>query len=832
MDTHTASDADSASDTSTPDTPALPSDDVPPLADAPSEPAPLVTAGPTALRLGPDGALELLRDGRALLRLTPSDIAIGTVTALDEVANYDPTYFEPDVPLAHLYTPPAGLEWHAGTRFEASDTGLSVVLDGGRRVSITVTTGGDDRVSLQLTTSPDGAPAPYLRLGVRGDAEEGFYGMGEVFDGPEHRGKVRPMQIELSMLDSGYNEVHVAVPLVIGTTGWGLFAETYRPGVFAFGTHAPDLVRATFGLGADWTSGLTVHLYTAETALDVTLRYYETTGFPKLPAPWALGPWLWRDEVSGEAQVLEDLSTIRQRDLAASGYWIDRPYATAINTFDFAADDYPDPGAMIDTAHALGFRMALWHTPYLDPDDDATAAEHAAAKAKGYYPPTIGAQTPNWGATLDFTNPDAVAYWRERLGAYEALGIEGYKLDYGEEVLAGAFGVRSPWRFADGSDELTMHRRAQALYHEVYADVLPEDGGFLLVRAGGYGDQVHGPIVWPGDIDASLSLHGESVTAPSGESYVSVGGLPAAVAAGSSLGLSGYAFFAADTGGYRNAPPSKETYLRWLAQSAFTPVMQVGTNTNDLPWAFGNDKVDDPDIVAQYQRYARLHLRLFPYLWTHAKALATTGRAIQRPLGFVYALPFAADPHPDFVYLLGDDVLVAPAVRPGVTEVSVPLPEGTWTDLLTGAIVQGGADVTLPAPLEQLPVLLRAGALLPLLRDTIDTLAPVESPDVDSFATSPGPLWVVCTPPEADETRTFTLYDGTVLTLTRSGKAITVSSDGGTVFDVDLVVELLGHREAAVTVAGEPLDAVQDLATGTRATLPKGARSVVFTLTN
>lgn len=110
--------------------------------------------------------------------------------------------------------------------------------------------------------------------------------------------------------------------------------------------------------------------------------------------------------------------------------------------------------------------------------------------------------------------------------------------------------------------------------------------------------QVHGPIVWPGDIDASLTRHGETVTTPGCDTYGSVGGLPAAVVAGSSLGPSGYPFFAADTGGYRNSPPSKETFLRWMAQSAFTPVMQVGTNSNEPRRASTSSRlVLDPKAV-------------------------------------------------------------------------------------------------------------------------------------------------------------------------------------------------------------------------------------------
>jgi alpha-D-xyloside xylohydrolase len=410
----------------------------------------------------------------------------------------------------------------------------------------------------------------------------------------------------------------------------------------------------------------------------------------------------------------------------------------------------------------------------------------------------------NWGPPIDYTNPDAYAWWLSQLQAYADLGIEGYKLDYAEEVLVGAFGVRLAWRFFDGSDEQTMHRAYQLGYHAVYADTLPADGGLLLVRASVAGDQTHGVIVWPGDIDADLSRYGETVTRADGSTYVAVGGLPSAVVAGSSLGPSGFPLFGSDTGGYRHSPPSKETYIRWFEHTALSTCMQVGTNTNDLPWALGPAAALDQEVLDLYRAYARLHLRLFPTLWTYWQRVASDGRAIQRPLGLAHPELGA---HPAFDYLLGDDLLVAPVVDAGATTRAVQLPDGPWIHWFTGQLLSGAA--TVDAPLGRLPLLVRLWAPIPLLRPTIDTLSPVDdSAAVDSFASAAGPLWVrvgVASAPAADAApASFALYDGTTLIVTPTTAAaagcaeVAIRWSGGAVFAGAVALELLVAQADAV----------------------------------
>src|SRR5439155_8996720 len=136
-------------------------------------------------------------------------------------------------------------------------------------------------------------------------------------------------------------------------TGWGLFVESRAPGAFDVARANDTRVEITFG-----APSLAFHLLSAEQPLDVLARYYDLAGYPGLPAPWALGPLLWRDENADQAQVIDDLSQIRTRHLATTGIWFDRPYATGVETFDWSAAKFSDAPAMLQAVHDAGLRYA------------------------------------------------------------------------------------------------------------------------------------------------------------------------------------------------------------------------------------------------------------------------------------------------------------------------------------------------------------------------------------------------------------------------------------------------------------------------------------------
>ncbi len=761
-----------------------------------------VSAGPYTVTVrASDLQMVLSRGADPLLRFPLDGLQLGAVTTLSDSANYDPY---PILEPGPLTREPDGLRWLsvAHARLEATEQTsfrLELAFDEGKTATMQVEASAAGSFRLVLTPDEAGVPVAIVRLRPRADASEGFYGLGEYLDDVNHRGHARAMQLEADgSLESGYNEAHVPVPLLIGTRGWGLFVESRYPGVFDVATGADDLIDVAFGTGAASTQGLVFHLFGADHPLDITKIYYDVTGYPTLPSRWALGPWVWRDENRDQAQVEADLDAMRDLDLATSAIWIDRPYATGVNTFDFNAAQFPDPQAMIDKAHALGFRVGLWHTPYLDEADPSTQALRDEANAKGYYPKQAGLLLNGWGKPIDLTNPAAYGWWQGLIRRYTDMGIEGYKMDYGEDVVPGLLGARNVWEFADGSDERTMHSLFTLLYHRVYAETLPPDGGFLLCRAGKYGDQVSARVIWPGDLDASFSKHREKLVV-NGESYNAVGGLPASVIAGLTLGPSGFPFYGSDTGGYRHSPTNKELFTRWFEQTALSTVMQIGTGANDVAWEPTADNGFDTEMLGWYRDYTRLHLRLFPYEWTYAKAIATNGRPIERPFGL--AFPEAGE-HPSDEYLFGDDLLVAPVLESGARSRSVLFPPGKWVDWWTGEAHAGSARADVDAPLDRLPLFLRAGGIIPLLRPTIDTLSPTTDPArVDSYATSPGVLYVRVAPGPASS---FTVFDGAELSQQDDPSAVTLSSSDGSEFRSGTLFEVMSMsaKPASVTDNG------------------------------
>ncbi len=752
----------------------------------------MLTAGESALVVSPDGrTLTWQRNAIPLFTLPSDGFALGSVGSLDPDLSYDPYWLErPDDPLAG--SPPADLLFEDVTavevrRINATALELRHTFSDGTQTLLSLTVDAPDRVAgtWRVTQPGQRSVVAMMRLRGRADATEGFYGLGEWPDDVNHRGKLRPMQMEADLaVESANSENHVVVPLLIGTRGWGLYVPSMRVGAFDVARKDATLVEVTYGTAEESsTTGLPFYFLSAPHPLDITRHYHQLSGVPTLPAPWAYGPFIWRDENRDQAQFLDDVAQIRALDLATSAMWIDRPYATAVNTFDFNATQFPDPTSLLERAHAAGLRVGLWHVPYLERSAQPYLQQ---AQDMGFLTPSPGTLLNGWGVPLDVTNVAARTWWQGLLGNYTRAGFEGFKLDYAEDVLPSLYHSRSPWTFGDGSTERTMHHRYTVEYQRMYADLLGADGGFLLCRAGRFGTQAFGRIIWPGDLDATFTRYKERFTPVGSSNQVTgVGGLPTAIMFALNLGPSGFPFFASDTGGYRHSPPNKELFIRWMQHTAFSAVMQVGDSSAQTPWEFTADNGRDTQALDLYRLYARLHLRLFPYVWSLAHALAQTGHAILRPMGLAYP---ELGSHPWDQYLLGPDLLVAPVVVEGQTSRMVTFPPGTWFNFWTGQPTVGPTTEAVDAPLETLPLFVREGAILPMLRPTIDTLSPATDVDVDSYANDAGRLYVRLAPGSA--AGSLTLFDGAVVETATVDGAWRVTVRDGSTFRAGVMLEV------------------------------------------
>jgi alpha-D-xyloside xylohydrolase len=759
-----------------------------------------VVAGNTKVQFDKKAlTLSLFRMDKLLLVFEREGFSLGAVNEVFDNLSYDPWFFYPASGFQEQYSPPEGLVFLEPldaelAQTEATSFTVHLFYEQGFESLLLVSKDADDRIALRFEPETHGERVAFFRLRAKTQEDEAFYGLGAWHDHVNHRGKTRVMQMEIDLeSETSHNDGHVRVPLLIGSSGFGIFVNSLFGMVFDCASQEKDLLEIMVGAGKHSSDGLSFYLLSEGNPLDITRHYYELTGFPALPARWAFGPWIWRDEGVDQDKVVADLMAIRDNDLATTGYWIDRPYASAVNSFDFNPLDYYDPASMIQTAHDLGFRIALWHSPYVNPKEEASKPLNDYAKEKGFFPPVVGVPG-KWGPIVDFTNPLAKEWWQSLLSNYTSIGVEGYKLDYGEEVVLGFLGMRTPWLFYDNSDERTMHHLYQFWYHKVYAETLPEDGGFLLVRTGTIGDQVHAPIVWPGDLDATFNMHDDPI-ADDGSTKKAVGGFPASVIYGVSLGPSGFPFYGADTGGYIHAPPDKELFTRWFEQTCFSSVMQVGNGASTVPWELGGSDGYDEEMLSWYRFYSRLHLRLWAYLWDIAVGMRKTGRPIQRPFGLQYP---ELGVHPWDQYMLGDELLIAPVMERGKRTRKVFFPSGKWVHFLEGQILDGSGEKDVEADLGSIPVFLKEDGIVPMLRPTIDTLNPVANPEaIDSYATTAGLLYVRVFPVTSKE---ITLFDNTVVGHERRELALDLSYKGGDEFHFGVVFEIYGIEKKPVEV--------------------------------
>jgi alpha-D-xyloside xylohydrolase len=451
---------------------------------------------------------------------------------------------------------------------------------------------------------------------------------------------------------------------------------------------------------------------------------------------------------------------------------------------------------MLAELEALGYKVLVWSTPYVNNtgptrDDfleDADLGYHVTDGVK----PLVYPWQDGPGALVDFTADGATAWWRERIKRITDRGIVGFKLDFGEDVIPEIGGNITPFTLAAGTAQ-TLHNAYAYGYHEAYLGALPDGEGFLITRGGSYGEQAVNTSIWPGDLDSDFSRHGTL----NDDDTRNVGGLPAAISAGLSLSVSGYPFFGSDIGGFREGPPSTETLVRWAEYAALGTIMQLGGGgASHNPWdtsQFG------PEALPIYKTYSRLHMDLVPFIYSLAVIAANDGTPVTVPTRFLY--PDAASD--DATFLVGDTLFVAPVVEEGATTRDVVLPPGIWVDWWTGERVEGDGttSMTVPAPLDTLPLWRRANAFVPMYALQADTLVAATDPSVRSYADAAfGRELRLLITPSTDSAANLELNDGTYATagFVADGYAVTV--DPGPWYEI-LTLDL---DHPLVTEIGEP----------------------------
>ncbi len=439
----------------------------------------------------------------------------------------------------------------------------------------------------------------------------------------------------------------------------------------------------------------------------------EVTPPPVYTPRWAFRPWISKD-ISDAADTRAFVEGFASRDIPVGAVVLDSPWETHYNTFVPSPTRYPGFEQLVGDLHAADIKVVLWVTQMvntvgldLEPGGDAyvgPSPNYAEGKACGFYV-NDGAEYLWWkgvGSGLDFSDREAVGWWHRQQDPLYDLGIDGWKLDFGEQYIQGAM-------FDTDGGPQSLQAYGEAYYADFYAYGAARRGPEFVTmvrpydRSYGfegrfYARPEHAPVAWVGD---------------NRRDYV---GLVDALDHLFRSAAAGYVAIGSDVGGYLDlddvshvdVPFDTEVFARWTAVGALTPFMQLHGRANITPWTVP-DSVDE--TVALYRYWATLHDQLVPFWFSLAEAAYAGGATIMRPIG---ADPAAWDG--DYRWMLGDALLVAPILdASGVRDVA--LPAGTWFDWWQpdGAPIAGGVTLTGVAVPDraQIPLYVREGAIIP-----------------------------------------------------------------------------------------------------------------------
>lgn len=578
----------------------------------------------------------------------------------------------------------------------------------------------DDRVSVQVdkltqraiavTWTPLDGGDHEFELRLPSTYSTAYYGTGERFQALNHRGYSLPMKTDDRADNKGVG-AYKPIPFFMTSDGYGVWVDSFSPGVFDL--NASDRFAAKLRFRDD---RFRVVVIAGPAFADILETFTGLTGRPRVLPPWAFGLWKSRDVHPNQDSVLADIERLRQYDIPASVLVLDSPWETGYNDFEINTSQFADTAAMFDRIRSLGFNLALWLTPFINKRNVSdmkgiteVSKNFEEAAERGFLVSDSAGHvlTTEWwkgeGALVDFTNPDAVAWWFDQLDKTRAYGARAFKCDDGE----GNFVPDAV--FHDGTPARKMRNRYAALYDSVmqaYVDQRLDGDGALITRSGYTGTQRYS-FDWAGDNRSNFSFED---------------GLPTAILAGENAALSGIALWGSDIAGYFGRP-DPELFVRWTQFGAFSPLMQVHMTSNQGPWDFG------PEALRIFRKFAKLRIQLFPYLYDAVHEASQTGMPVIRPM----VLAFQDDPDvaaARYQYMFGPDILVAPMYRPG-TYRSVYLPEGEWVEWWSGTRYDGKQTIEVYAPLDRMPLFVRSGAVLPLLPDDVDTLVP-GTPDTEA----------------------------------------------------------------------------------------------------
>lgn len=671
---------------------------------------------------------------RAADEAAPSYVAHGAHLRLEATALSD------DIVRFRLYPKakrPEDASWSVAPDVRARRAGVSLTADGFSTADIVVHVGRDLRVRIEDKTGKillaDAAEGPVFdgaRFTLRKDMapDERYFAFGDKAGGFDRRGGAFVnWNTDAYGFDRSTDPLYKSIPFFISTgaagAAYGLFLDNTWRSWFDFGQREENVL--AFG-----SAGGPVDYYfiAGPTVKDVVRRYADLTGRPPLPPLWALGYQQSRYSYESAEEVRALIRDLRAARVPTDVVWLDIDYQDRNRPFTVNKETFPDLAALTKVAAEEGVKLITIVDPHVARAPGEGYAPYESGLAAGNFLRTPEGEVytaPVWPGPAvfpDFTREEVRRWWGGLYKSFLDAGVAGIWNDMNEPAVFETPTKTAPLDVVHriAGDGFASRDATHAEIHNIYGLetsratyeglrlLRPDERAFVMTRASFAGGQKYA-VTWTGD-NSSTWDH-----------------LKLSVSQLINLGLSGFAYSAADVGGFTGGP-SPDLLTRWFEIGAFTPVFRDHSAKNTPraePWVDGMRHLDIR------RRYVEARYRLLPYFYALADDNVRTGDPLMRPVFYDYPGALSANCGVSSSFTLGEALLIAPGDKPESDKpYTVCLPAGAWYDYWTGAKVSGkprpdgASEISVTPRLERLPVYVRAGAIVPrqpLVESTAET---------------------------------------------------------------------------------------------------------------
>ena len=506
-------------------------------------------------------------------------------------------------------------------------------------------------------------------------ADEMIFGCGESATGLNKVGQ----KVNLFVTDPQgpeTDQMYKPIPFFMSNRGYGMFMHTSAPVTCDFGATYIGLNKMFMG-----DENLDLFVFFGEPK-DILDEYTDLVGKPGMPPLWSFGTWMSRITYFSEKEGYDVAANIRKNKYPCDVIhfdtgWFDVDWQC---DYKFSENRFQNPQQMLKDLKSQGFHVCLWQLPYFTPKN----RYFPELIKKDMYVKNGNGELPYEDVVLDFSNPETVKWYQDKLAGLLNIGVSAIKVDFGEAAPLNGI-------YASGKSGWYEHNLYPVRYDMAVSEITKKlhNENIMWARAAWAGSQRY-PLHWGGDAATTNT------------------GMLGTLRAGLSFGLSGFSFWSHDMGGFVKSTP-EDLYCRWLPFGFLTSHTRAHGAPPTEPWLYDSKRVQDV-----FRKSAEMKYRLMPYVYAQAKECTEKGLPMLRAL-FV---EFPDDPGAwkvDDEYLFGSQILVAPLLESGITSRTVYLPEGKWIDYQTEKVYEGGWH-RIEAGSLPIIMLVRDGSVLPHLK--------------------------------------------------------------------------------------------------------------------